>query len=59
MARCEEVTSPETGETYRVQVDSRKRLTRKEKVELALYMDHVTKAAKAKMAEDLKGSRTP
>lgn len=47
MEQCVVVTSPETGETYRVRVDGE--LTAEEERDLALYMDAIAKAARNRL----------
>lgn len=44
--QCVVVTSPETGETYRVRVDVAQPLTEDEQRDLALYMDALAEAAR-------------
>lgn len=46
MEQCVVVTSPETGETYRVRVDVAQPLTEDEQRDLSLYMDALAEAAR-------------
>lgn len=48
---CVFVTSPETGQTYRVQMAERVDLTDEDRRDLALWMDAVAAAARKKLAD--------